>query len=183
MCVIIVKPAGVKMPSKDVLKQAYYANPHGCGFVSEKRFFKSLNFSAFMSALAKVDTAEPCIIHFRLATHGSRHRKNCHPFYYRGIWFAHNGILDINPIGDMTDSETALRTIIGPVIEQYGIDSPQARSVINNVIGYSKFAFLNDDNTLRLFGNFTEGDDGCYYSNFNFKRFAFICNKPLACAF
>ncbi len=167
MCVIIVKPAGVKMPQNDIIKAAYYTNPHGCGFVSPSAFYKGLSFDSFKRNLKKVSDDEPCIIHFRLATHGSIKRANCHPFNRDDVWFAHNGILNLKPQGDMTDSETAFQNIIYPVIEKYGYGSFQMDSIVASIIGYSKFAFLQGDK-LKLYGDFIKYDDGCYYSNTRF---------------
>lgn len=168
MCVIIVKPAGVKMPTNEVLRAAFEANPHGCGFATPSTFFKTLSYRALKQRLNKVDESEPCIIHFRLATHGSVKRQNCHPFKRGNVYFAHNGILDITPKGDMTDSETAFESVIYPVIERYGIDSPLLDLTIKGILGYSKFALLQGQK-LRLFGDFIEQSDGCFYSNLRFK--------------
>lgn len=167
MCVIIVKPAGVKMPDNEIINAAYQANSHGCGIVSPSVFYKGLSFNAFKKALSKVSEDEPCIIHFRLATHGSIKRANCHPFNIGDVWFAHNGILNIKPDGDLTDSETAFNNIIYPAIERYGFGSARMETVVNRVIGCSKFAFLCGDD-VKLYGDFILSDDGCYYSNMRF---------------
>ena len=34
----------------------------------------------------------PCLIHFRLATHGAVEPRNCHPFHTDRGYIAHNGI-------------------------------------------------------------------------------------------
>lgn len=175
MCVIIVKPAGVKMPGIDTINAAYTANPDGCGIVSPSVFYKGLSYRSFKKHLKKVSDDEPCIIHFRLATHGSIRSANCHPFRRGDVWFAHNGILDIRPHGDMTDSETAFQNIIYPAITRHGYGSNEMDLAVYAVIGYSKFAFLQDDN-LRLYGDFIKRD-GCYYSNLRFLSFlGWHCN-------
>lgn len=170
MCVIIVKPAGVKMPSNEIINAAYHANPHGCGLISPSVFYKGLSYRSFKKHLQKVREDEPCIIHFRLATHGSIKRANCHPFNRGDVWFAHNGILNIQPIGDMTDSETALQKVIYPAIVKYGYGSDGMDVAVAKVIGYSKFAFMQGDD-VRLYGDFITGDDGCHYSNLRFMPF------------
>lgn len=167
MCVIIIKPAGVKMPSKEIINAAYQANPHGCGFISPSVFYKGMSFDSFKRHLKHVPDNEPCILHFRLATHGSIKRANCHPFHRDDVWFAHNGILSIRPQGDMTDSETAFQNVIYPAIVKYGYGSEQMDNAVNRVIGYSKFAFLKGDD-VKLYGDFIKQDDGCYYSNLRF---------------
>lgn len=169
MCVIIVKPAGIRMPSKDTLKMAYLANPHGCGFASTNHAFKSLSYAEFLDRLAEVGDDEACIIHFRLATHGSIRRSNCHPFEKGGIYFAHNGVLDIKPDGDMTDSETAFLRIIHPVAKKYGIGSRETAEAVRRIIGFSKFAMMESGSyEIKTFGRFIADDDGCMYSNFRF---------------
>lgn len=170
MCVIIVKPAGVKMPSNEIINAAYHANPHGCGIVSPSTFYKGLSYRNFKQHLKQVGDNEPCIIHFRLATHGSIKKANCHPFRRGDVWFAHNGILSITPIGDMTDSETALQNIIHPAIIKYGYGSKGMDVAVAKVIGCSKFAFMQGGD-VRLYGDFIVGKDGCYYSNLRFMPF------------
>ena len=178
MCVIIVKPSGVAMPSDKMLKAAYNANPHGCGLATPSTFYKGLAYRSFKETLSKVSIGEPCIIHFRLATHGSIKRANCHPFNRGDVWFAHNGILNIKPQGDMTDSETALQTIIAPAIEAYGWNSPEANDIINRTCGYSRFALMRKNEVL-LFGQYIHALDGCYYSNYRFMGYSpDIVQKP-----
>lgn len=163
MCVIIVKPKGIELPSKEELQSAWLCNPHGAGFATHTKHHKSLSFEAFYKQLRKVDVSEPCIIHFRLATHGSVKRANCHPFNEGDVWFAHNGILDIQPDGDMTDSETAFRKFIYPSIEQYGIDGETTNNVIRCIIGSSRFAILRGEE-IYTYGQYIVLD-GRLYSN------------------
>lgn len=164
MCVIIIKAAGQQLPTDTELRNAHRRNPHGCGFVSKSHHYKGMNFETFLKYIHKVPKEEACIIHFRLATHGSKCKANCHPFNRGNIWFAHNGILNIMPEGDMTDSETAFRNIIYPCVQQYGFDSDELRLAVERIIGYSKFAMMNASGEIRLFGDF-KAHDGRLYSN------------------
>ena len=84
-----------------------------------------------------------------------------------GVSFAHNGILNITPIGDMTDSETAFRTRIVPTIEECGFDSDEFIKANHDIIGGSRFAYIDKDGDYRLYGAFTHYK-GCWYSNRNF---------------
>lgn len=155
------------MPSKEILCAAYQANPHGCGFASVTKKYKGLSFATFMARLKNVPDSEPCIIHFRFATHGSIKPDNCHPFEQKGVFFAHNGILNLKPDDDMTDSETAFRKYIYPAIEHYGIDDEFTDAVIDSLIGWSKFAILCDGK-IHTYGEFVTLGDGCSYSNTRF---------------
>lgn len=170
MCVLIYSPAGVEKPSKEIINAAHEANPHGCGIVSPSVFYKGLSFAALKKALKRVPKEEPCLIHFRLATHGSIKAANCHPFNRNGVFFAHNGILDIEPDGDRTDSETAFDRIIYPAVALYGIDSPAVDGAVDSIIGASKFALMQGGR-VRLFGQFILGQDGNLYSNMRFRYY------------
>lgn len=112
------------------------------------------------------------IMHFRLATHGSVKRDNCHPFYdgETGTWFAHNGVLNVRPKRDTTDSETAFRELFVPYIKQYGLNADETRYTIRQVLANtsSKFAFLQGED-LQLFGEYKQlANGGCWYSNLRF---------------
>lgn len=172
MCVIIIKPAGIKMPSQEILDAAYRANHDGCGFVSTFHFKRTTSYKSFLRELSKVHESEACIIHFRLATHGSVKISNCHPFRRGNVFFAHNGVLSIQPTGDMTDSETAFEKYIYPAIAEYGYADSMKDYVISNIIGGSKFAMMRlGDRNVKLYGDYIMQPDGCYYSNLRFKMF------------
>lgn len=180
MCVIVYKPAGVKMLDNDYIYACAKANPHGFGMVSPELSIKTMNLETLRNNLKKVPTESPCLIHFRFATHGSRCARNCHPFYRDNIAFMHNGILDVKPMGDKTDSETAFIKFLAPTIQKYGIESNESQLMIESLIGYSKFAFMIDGE-VSLFGDFKyDKETECYFSNFNFsyelkrKRYLFV---------
>lgn len=158
------------MPPKAILKRCAMLNPHGFGFATTDRLFKTLDAEEFFKELKTISKEETAILHFRYATHGSIKLENCHPFRddETGIAFAHNGILfSITPYNDMTDSETAFRGSLVPVIKKYGFDSDEFIIKTHNIIGGSRFAFIDKDGKYRLFGSFAQYKD-CWYSNRNF---------------
>lgn len=171
MCVLVIVKAGHNLPSREDLMAMHRANPHGMGFASKSLHYKGMNFDTFYNRLQFVPKDEAIIIHFRFATHGSIGAKNCHPFHRGRVWFAHNGILDIIPRGDMTDSETAFQDILYPVVREYGVNSLELAYTANEIIGYSKFAFLDaESGEIRTFGRFEEYN-GYLCSNLNFVRY------------
>jgi predicted glutamine amidotransferase len=89
MCVIIVKKQGTDLPARSILERAARYNPHGFGFCTKSRFYKTLNFERFLSELETVRTDEDCVIHFRFATTGSVKTANAHPFKRDDVLFAH----------------------------------------------------------------------------------------------
>lgn len=167
MCVIIYCPKGVEIPSLNELRAAYDRNPNGCGFVTKSRHYHSLHFGAFYRQLKKRDINQDCIIHFRFATQGSIKVKNCHPFYNKGYWFAHNGVLPIMPNKDKTDSQLYFNNEIRPLITKYGWRSDEVRCELIMTANryHSRFALMHKGETL-LFGDFKKYKDR-YYSNFN----------------
>lgn len=169
MCIIICKPEGVKMPPMAIIARCAALNPHGFGFATKDRIYKTLSFEDFKREIKTIRKDETAILHFRYATHGSIKASNCHPFRddKTGVSFAHNGVLNITPIGDMTDSETAFRTRIVPTIEEYGFDSDEFIKANHDIIGGSRFAYIDKDGDYRLYGAFTHYK-GCWYSNRNF---------------
>ena len=138
MCLIIYKPAGVESPGRALLERAHFFNHDGCGLCSPNAFYKGLSFEKLAATAAKVGLDEPCLYHFRWATHGSVKRANCHPFYdpATGTFFMHNGVLD----------------------------SPDFAKAVCQVIGNSRFAFMQGRD-VRLFGQWLESTDGLFFSN------------------
>ena len=169
MCIIIVRPEGGKMPTMAIIARCAALNPHGFGFATKDRIYKTLSFEDFKREIKTIRKDETAILHFRYATHGSIKTSNCHPFRddKTGVSFAHNGILNITPIGDMTDSETAFRTRIVPTIKEHGFDSDEFIKANHDIIGCSRFAYIDKDGDYRLYGAFTHYK-GCWYSNRNF---------------
>lgn len=178
MCIICVKPAGVQIPPMAILTRCAALNPHGFGFATKDRVFKTLDPKEFFKELKTIKKSETAILHFRYATHGSIKIENCHPFRddKTGVSFAHNGILGIRPINDMTDSETAFRTRILPTIREYGFGSDEFILENYNIIGCSRFAYINQDGEYSMYGHFVH-HRGCWYSNRNFLPYVDRCSR------
>ena len=174
MCVLIIKPRGVKMPAKDILKKCHKANPHGCGFISERHFYKTLYFDEFLEKLNEVEDSENCIIHFRLATHGSINVHNCHPFRDRktNTFFAHNGVLPIESKNDLTDSEICFRAEIVPALKDYGFDSKEFDRVVNRIRHGTRFAIMHKGE-VKTYGDF-QTLNNIKYSNLRWLNYYFI---------
>ena len=157
------------MPPMAIIARCAALNSHGFGFATKDRIYKTLSFEDFKKEIKTIRKDETAILHFRYATHGSIKTSNCHPFRddKTGVSFAHNGILNITPIGDMTDSETAFRTRIVPTIKEHGFDSDEFIKANHDIIRGSRFAYIDKDGDYRLYGAFTHYK-GCWYSNRNF---------------
>ena len=168
MCCILYIPAGVETPTIQTLEAVFMYNRHGIGFAdSDGHCCKTLSFRYFTKAIQKRKKSADCIIHFRLATHGSVSRANCHPFFDResGVWFAHNGILPIESHDDMTDSEIFFREFFLPKCEIVGWGNKKLWDYVDRKRGASRFIFMRGEE-VKLFGSWHRLD-GVYYSNLN----------------
>lgn len=166
MCVIIYKPKNKPLPDYDTLLACYNRNRDGMGFCATNGEIRhTMSFYRFLSELGKVDESEAAILHFRWATHGSVGVKNCHPFRAResGVFFAHNGVLDIEATRDRTDSETWFRDRFLPMLDLYGWDSKKLWDWVNVERGASRFIFMRDGEVKTLGHWYKVGN--CWYSN------------------
>ena len=167
MCVILIKNKGVGLPSVRELRRAYEHNPHGCGFVSSNGiYWRGMDFDTLIDKLHGVGVDDACIIHFRLATHGSHKPSNCHPFKIGDLYFAHNGVLPVRTKNDMTDSETVFRNVLAPACQLFGFGTMGFDEVVNRNIYSSKFAFMLDGK-IRYYGRWVKDPDGLLWSNLN----------------
>ena len=123
MCVIIFKPAGRALPSARTLFRCYATNRDGMGFATPTSVYHSMRYEDFFEAVQKVPKADPCIIHFRWATHGS-----------------------------VRLEETAFKTIVYPAIQEHGFRSEKANEIIEATAQGSRFAIMVGKD-VQLVGN------------------------------
>src|SRR5690606_4790814 len=120
MCIIAIKPAGIKMPATETIENMWHNNPDGAGIMYaiggtvhiEKGFMTLKDFKKALKRLEKTVnvTSTPIVLHFRITTHGGTSPGNCHPFPVTEklpllqmtkckapLAVAHNGIIDIKP--------------------------------------------------------------------------------------
>ena len=98
MCVIVTAVPGAMPDPADLLAMCE-ANPDGGGISwwdgKRLRVFKNtdgLKVVGFILSHWDRLKYAPCLIHFRLATHGGVVPENCHPFRTERGYVAHNGI-------------------------------------------------------------------------------------------
>lgn len=153
MCLLIArKSLSNWVPSVEEQTNAWSSNPHGFGaaWLSKSKnlvYQKTLKQSEVASIIKSIPKGSPCLLHWRMATHGLRTIDNCHPFpCFGNHWIgAHNGVLHQQVcIGTLTDSESFLR-------EQTGTEPniPELESKIDS-LGYGKFAFLSNKGEIRI---------------------------------
>ena len=189
MCVLVAKAKNARKITEQEIINCANSNPDGFGMAwvenGKVKTMRTFNVNEIIRKNDQLRDDQAIIYHFRIATHGSISKNNCHPFLSKeqNIAFAHNGILNIANHNDWTDSETAFRFIFLPILKHNSISSSEFNNVIETIIGSSKFAFLQGDETLTTFGNFIKEDGGILFSNSSYKsREWFGCNSfPTTC--
>lgn len=180
MCILILKPKGVKLPDYSTICKCARRNPHGFGFaIQGEKPFKTLNFEKFSEALYSADEDLAMLIHFRYATHGSIKPSNCHPFRddSNGLIFAHNGVMNIHTLPDKTDSETAFKLLFSPSSDRYGFGSKQFVQSVETIRGDSRFGFMNDDGDIIAFGRFYDKTGRIKNGTFKASRQIYFSNQ------
>lgn len=181
MCVAIYKPKRVNLPSLEILKQCWDANPDGAGFAlltGGERAIEIhkgyMTWKQFVAAYEKYRLAEfsgDLLLHFRIATHGGVSPGNTHPFSLTkdvkllkhpnvrtNYALVHNGMLPIEPEGDISDTMEFCRRL-APLYR----DIPAVFNLIQGMAGNNKIAVMTREK-VHLFGAW-EIRDGVYFSN------------------
>ena len=195
MCVVVVSPAGVAVPSRDTLAKCFRANPDGAGLMYAEDGFVHVRKGlmtpeAVYAALAAVPDSKalPVVIHFRIGTQGGNTPEMCHPFPITKsdeglrarsarctVGLAHNGILPLTCQKGATESDTYLfvRDYAALVIRgaDYHKDA-DAVKLLERLTAGSRVALLGADGHIELLGHFTERGDGCWYSNLTWAYYA-----------
>lgn len=120
-------------------------------------------------------TDVPMVMHFRITTHGGTSAGNTHPFaitknekvlaetdVVTDLGLAHNGI--INSVSTTTtptlsDTMVYITDVLAPLkmINNDFYKSAYGKELMENTIGFSKFAFLDKNGDIELVGDFKHG--------------------------
>ena len=193
MCIISIKSDSARKWMFEEIADMMEKNPDGAGFMYfdrvannvkiEKGFFsptKAFNY------LKKLPDNVPIIFHARIATHGKVTQGNCHPFplyllnteeYIEekdltkarqsvSVGLAHNGILKINPEGELSDTGTFCKFV------NNHFDVAQLPYLFellegSNILNGSRLAILDSNGKVYKFGKWFESK-GLYYSNWGY---------------
>ncbi len=190
MCIIVAKPAGIDLPSEDILDNCFASNRDGIGFAFNKpgdnpiivKGFANVKKLIKMWDTFNIKKEHNLLLHFRLATHGMKDQGNCHPFPLTNSLedmrtlhcacdtaITHNGVF-----GQMNKSEKysdTMKFVSNILASPEIISNLNTKPVVELIRGYcgfsSKLAFLRADG-LSLIGDF-EKDEGISYSNTQYK--------------
>lgn len=169
MCLLIVKPAGVKVP-KGLCVRATRAHPDGWGVAwarngkAEAVKDASVSVEMQLSILDSI-TDSPAIVHWRYATHGAVCFDNAHPFGLPdGGFAAHNGTIPGYGSRDRSDTAHFVDNILSLYhgAEDIQSDAPY----LARMIGGSRIATIHPSGDIvRLGSGWIRGKSGIIASN------------------
>ena len=197
MCICIYSISGNNLPTKEILKNCFKANPDGCGFsysykgtvYTFKGFFK---FDKFYNKLMECDKKyrlqeQSVLLHFRVCTHGLTNASNCHPFALTSnehklkstftksrYSVIHNGICSCTSSASknepLSDTARFVRDYLSKIATYKDwFHSQHTIPLIEQLID-SKMAILRYDGEIIATSGFHKGDDGNYYSNYSYRE-------------
>jgi predicted glutamine amidotransferase len=120
-------------------------------------------------------TNVPMVMHFRITTHGGTSAGNTHPFaitknekmltetdVVTDLGLAHNGIIhsvDTTNALTLSDTMVYITDVLAPLkmLSNDFYKTTYGKELMENTIGYSKFAFLDKNGDVELVGDFKHG--------------------------
>ena len=178
MCLLILSPAGKRLPTAEEITRAWARNKDGGGFsFREKDGTLTLCKGIFTldSMLASMNehlTPEmEAVIHLRFSTHKGDMTKNCHPHRiddgHLGVC-SHNGVIDISHRKGESDSRSYIRQIIAPLMRDAGGKiTPTMARVIGRDVGAGNKLIITPPTGDSVIINESSGVwvDGLWWSN------------------
>ena len=188
MCIIVVKPENVRVPSRKTLFRCWERNDHGAGFMypgndGQVHIAKGfLEFDPLWESIKNFPKHLPLVIHFRLASHGEISIGNCHPFPLDRDWgklgdarqkcnvaICHNGI--IPHLGENGKCDTR---VLAQALAPYGenVVGDELQTILTVLAkNADRFATMDGRGNIHTFGHFYHDDeDGCSYSNTGYQE-------------
>ena len=160
MCLLISQPKGLTFSKRDLADfHDYNADGFGVMYGDGKKLHVAKILGDEKDVIATyhlLAAGRKCVLHFRMATHGSKSQENAHPFFVTDeIGMAHNGILDIgNPVHKgKTDTEHLVEFFIRPIALQSPdlLFNPAWCAMLGDLIGKSnRLAFAHADGRIAL---------------------------------
>jgi len=184
MCIIVVKGAGVPMPSKRVLSVCWQSNPDGAGYMyngadGRVQIRKGyMSFKSLWRAVRELPVENAVVLHFRIGTSGGKEPGLTHPFpvcgnYDRmrlvsgdaGAAVAHNGIFG-SGAPHVSDTMKFIRDYLSPDTIRNRLDDMAVLTLIARAARGAKMAIMTREG-INLIGDFLE-EGGIKYSNLGY---------------
>jgi hypothetical protein len=178
MCLLVLKPAGIRLPTSEEIHRAWTRNKDGGGFSFRdkdgtlsmcKGIFCVQSMVLSMEKFLCVE--REAVIHLRYSTHKGDKTKNCHPHRIgdggMGVC-SHNGIIDIDHRSGESDTRSYVRQIITPLMTDLGGRiTPALALVLGRDIGRGNKLVITPQEGVSVIVNEDEGvwQDGLWWSN------------------
>lgn len=198
MCIIAVKEKGVEI-SDATIKTMFERNKDGAGFAVWKDGKGAtaskgyMTVDAFLTDYKKaVKKEDSAILHFRITTHGTHAKEQCHPFpvtdniemleatAFRargGYILAHNGVFSSLSIGkEYSDTQAFCALIAAPLARAFkgNLFNPDALRILERASTGSRLAVMDAaTGEIKRCGDWQK-DGGAYYSNGTFKPYTYL---------
>ena len=201
MCIIVSKEKGVKLPTKETLKNCFINNDDGAGFMYVKNNQVMIDkgymtFEDFYKRLKELKkefnsdlTDKALVFHFRIGTHGKNDKETTHPFPITSkydelrktkttcnVGMAHNGIIySYNYDNILSDTQSFIKDYISVFreLDKKFYKNKRVMDLIDDKIGSSKLCFLDNKENIYYLGDFIT-DEGVKYSNGTYKTSRYL---------
>lgn len=198
MCIIVAKNKGVKLPSRDTLRECFKNNKDGAGlmYVKNGKVIIDKGFMTFEDLNRKIKslkrefksdlTNKAIVFHFRIGTHGQNDKATTHPFpisnkfedlrathFETDIAMAHNGIISAyNYDKILSDTQSFIKDYVS-IFKELNSNFYKNNRVMNLIkdkanISYNKLCFLDNKENIYWYGDKII-DNGVIYSNSTYK--------------
>lgn len=189
MCICILKTKSGKIAA-DRLRQAYTANPDGCGLLKSSKLSKlyiykgNFSFERFFGIFSLMNNIgylagninNNIIMHFRTASSAGFGEKYCHPFFVNDdLAFVHNGNLfhfsSAFKDTDKKDEKTDTIRFNEQILQKLPSNFLAIKAIRERLENYckdqnSKMIFMDSDGKATIINEESgEWKDGCWYSN------------------
>jgi len=191
MCIICVSPAGAKQPSKTTIRNMFYNNPHGAGYMYARdgkvHIHKGfMDLGDFQRAIEseRFTTADNVVYHFRISTQAGVGPEMTHPFPLSNrpalmkaldleckCGVAHNGIIRMtsDPNNhEFSDTAIFITDYLSAILRRK--DDLKRQNVLDLIyrLAKSKLAIMDASGYIATVGEFIE-DGGLLYSNTSYQ--------------
>lgn len=174
MCLAILQPAGKVVPQNNI-REGWISNPDGGGYgfvdakgelVIRKGFFKLKEYADSYQQDVNDNKDSPFLLHFRIATMGTKGPENTHPFAIEDGILIHNGTLSgTGAVYNVGKSDTALFAELFSKDLSFNFVHKH-KTELNASLDYNKVAILYKDKRWSIINEaIGVWDDNIWYSN------------------
>lgn len=194
MCIICVSKKGIKQPSEATLRTMFKNNADGAGYMFARNGHVTIskgfmNADSFIKSVQLEDfTAEDVVVyHCRITTQAGVSPELTHPYpltkdleqmfkldlIHVPCGVAHNGVIPMTTNRKETkynDTQLFIAKYLTKILRaSKDLKDEAIKEIIEELTGHSRMAILDGKENLMMTGDWIEGKDGNWYSNYSFQ--------------